>query len=125
MCAELIFGTLTLPLVAQRLTIACATLPIQVTYVAFHFVKGTPFDQDQGAYASQTYWEQLDYGKQYTATRKFYTAVPIVLCVYSNHLVQKGRCMPLTASALSMAGWSLLTTTARDGYGGSTWCSLP
>jgi hypothetical protein len=56
----------------------CAQI-LQVTYVAFHFVKGTPFDQDQGAYASQTYWEQLDYGKQYTATRKFYTAVPIVL----------------------------------------------
>lgn len=50
--------------------------------MAFHYVKGTPFDQDQGAYAKQTYWEQLDYGKQYTATRKFYTTVPIVLYVH-------------------------------------------
>lgn len=80
--------------------------PLQVTYVAFHYVKGTPFDQDQGAYKHQTYWEQLDYGKQYTATRKFYTAVPIVLYVAEDvrtmlslasqsFICQAGDCQPL------------------------------
>ena len=56
-----------------------------MTYIAFHHIKGTPFDQDQGVYSKETYWEQLDYGKQYTATRKFYTAVPIALYVVSSH----------------------------------------
>eukprot|EP00124_Ichthyophonus_hoferi_P000854 Ihof_evm7s36 gene=Ihof_evmTU7s36 len=49
-----------------------------ITYVIFHNLKGTPFDQDQGKYARLTYWEQLDYGEQYTVLRKFYTLVPIV-----------------------------------------------
>eukprot|EP00123_Amoebidium_parasiticum_P010552 comp20180_c0_seq1/m.25025 comp20180_c0_seq1/g.25025 ORF comp20180_c0_seq1/g.25025 comp20180_c0_seq1/m.25025 type:complete len:168 (-) comp20180_c0_seq1:104-607(-) len=56
-----------------------------VTYIIFHYLKGTPFDQDQGKYARLTYWEQLDYGEQYTTVRKFYTLVPMVLFLIANH----------------------------------------
>lgn len=57
-----------------------------ITYTSFHFVKGTPFDDgQQGETARLTHWEQLDYEKQHTGTRKFYTVVPIVLLIIANH----------------------------------------
>ncbi|XP_049809945.1 ORM1-like protein 3 [Schistocerca nitens] len=45
-----------------------------------HFVKGAPWvPQDQGDSRELTHWEQIDYGEQFTVTRKFLTVVPIVL----------------------------------------------
>lgn len=45
-----------------------------------HVTKGTPWETpDQGDSRSETQWEQIDYGKQFTATKKFLTTVPIVL----------------------------------------------
>eukprot|EP00126_Sphaerothecum_destruens_P004620 Sdes_comp18285_c0_seq4m7961 len=52
-----------------------------VTMVVLHFIKGTPFDEDQGKYKLLTAWEQIDEGEQNTFTRKFYTIVPIILYV--------------------------------------------
>eukprot|EP00128_Syssomonas_multiformis_P016208 Colp12_sorted_trinity150504_noHs@1542 len=50
------------------------------TLGVFHFIKGTPFGaEDQGKYNRLTLWEQLDEGKQFTSTRKFFTLVPIIL----------------------------------------------
>ena len=49
-------------------------------YVMFHHLKGTPYiTADQGDARRLTNWEQIDDGRQYTATRKFLLAVPIVL----------------------------------------------
>ncbi|KAG1266490.1 hypothetical protein G6F68_002727 [Rhizopus microsporus] len=48
-------------------------------YIMFHWVQGIPFENNQGAYDGLTLWEQIDGGVQFTATRKFLTAVPIVL----------------------------------------------
>uniref|UniRef100_A0AC11CW75 Uncharacterized protein n=1 Tax=Ovis aries TaxID=9940 RepID=A0AC11CW75_SHEEP len=43
-------------------------------------VKGTPFETpDQGKARLLTHWEQMDYGVQFTASRKFLTITPIVL----------------------------------------------
>eukprot|EP01134_Creolimax_fragrantissima_P003679 CFRG3679T1 len=56
-----------------------------ITYVIFHQIMGVPFDQDQGKYNRMTYWEQLDYERQWTASRKFYTFVPIILLMFANH----------------------------------------
>ena len=47
----------------------------------FHWVKGIPFDFNSGAYDGLTLWEQIDNGAQYTPTKKYLTAVPIVLYV--------------------------------------------
>uniref|UniRef100_A0A8C7R721 ORMDL sphingolipid biosynthesis regulator 3 n=1 Tax=Oncorhynchus mykiss TaxID=8022 RepID=A0A8C7R721_ONCMY len=45
-----------------------------------HLVKGTPFETpDQSKARFYTYWEQMDYGVQFTASRKFLTITPIVL----------------------------------------------
>ncbi|OBZ86662.1 hypothetical protein A0J61_05288, partial [Choanephora cucurbitarum] len=46
---------------------------------------GIPFENNQGAYDGLTLWEQIDGGVQFTATRKFLTAVPIVLFLLSTH----------------------------------------
>lgn len=49
-------------------------------YVMFHHIKGTLYATgDQGDARRLTNWEQIDNGEQYTATRKFLIAVPIVL----------------------------------------------
>uniref|UniRef100_A0A2R8NED7 ORMDL sphingolipid biosynthesis regulator 1 n=1 Tax=Callithrix jacchus TaxID=9483 RepID=A0A2R8NED7_CALJA len=53
-------------------------------YVFLHAVKGTPFETpDQGKARLLTHWEQLDYGVQFTSSRKFFTISPIILCVTS------------------------------------------
>ncbi|CAD7673679.1 unnamed protein product [Nyctereutes procyonoides] len=44
------------------------------------FIKGTPFETpDQGKARLLTHWEQLDYGVQFTSSRKFFTISPIIL----------------------------------------------
>ncbi|CDH57818.1 protein orm1 [Lichtheimia corymbifera JMRC:FSU:9682] len=54
-------------------------------YIMFHWVQGIPFENHQGAYDGLTLWEQIDGGVQFTATRKFFTAVPIALFLLSTH----------------------------------------
>lgn len=51
-------------------------------YLFLHTVKGTPFETpDQGKARLLTHWEQMDYGVQFTSSRKFLTISPIVLWV--------------------------------------------
>lgn len=55
---------------------------LQGMYVFLHAVKGTPFETpDQGKARLLTHWEQLDYGVQFTSSRKFFTISPIILWV--------------------------------------------
>jgi hypothetical protein len=55
----------------------------------FHWLQGTPNDTSQGVYDGLTVWEQLDDGVQFTATRKFLVALPILLflcsCYYTHN----------------------------------------
>uniref|UniRef100_A0A672NWG3 ORMDL sphingolipid biosynthesis regulator 3 n=2 Tax=Sinocyclocheilus grahami TaxID=75366 RepID=A0A672NWG3_SINGR len=49
-------------------------------YIFLHTVKGTPFETpDQGKARLLTHWEQMDYGVQFTASRKFLTITPVIL----------------------------------------------
>ncbi|OXB60902.1 hypothetical protein ASZ78_009394 [Callipepla squamata] len=49
-------------------------------FIFLHAVKGTPFETpDQGKARLLTHWEQLDYGVQFTSSRKFFTISPIIL----------------------------------------------
>ncbi|XP_042200222.1 ORM1-like protein 2 [Callorhinchus milii] len=49
-------------------------------YWFLHTVKGTPFETpDQGKARLLTHWEQMDYGIQFTSSRKFLTISPIIL----------------------------------------------
>ncbi|XP_051031983.1 ORM1-like protein 2 [Phodopus roborovskii] len=49
-------------------------------YIFLHTVKGTPFETpDQGKARLLTHWEQMDYGLQFTSSRKFLSISPIVL----------------------------------------------
>jgi hypothetical protein len=45
----------------------------------FHGVKGIPYDFNQNELGSLTLWEQMDNGEQFTPTKKYFTAVPIIL----------------------------------------------
>lgn len=52
----------------------------QLMFFLLHMEKGTPFETlDQGKSRYLTVWEQLDYGVQFSASKKFLTVVPIVL----------------------------------------------
>lgn len=52
----------------------------QAMYIFLHTVKGTPFETpDQGKARLLTHWEQMDYGLQFTSSRKFLSISPIVL----------------------------------------------
>ncbi|KAL6483099.1 hypothetical protein MHYP_G00079710 [Metynnis hypsauchen] len=54
-------------------------------YVFLHTVKGTPFETpDQGKARLLTHWEQMDYGVQFTSSRKFLTISPIVLYILAS-----------------------------------------
>ncbi|KAM9424113.1 ORM1-like protein 3 isoform 3-T3 [Pholidichthys leucotaenia] len=79
------------------LSIPFATVPVVWTltnlihnlcmYLLLHTVKGTPFETpDQGKARLLTHWEQMDYGVQFTASRKFLTITPIVLEFWSSFL---------------------------------------
>ncbi|KAG8283998.1 ORM1-like protein 3 [Homalodisca vitripennis] len=49
-------------------------------FIFLHTLKGAPWiPQDQGDCRVLTHWEQIDYGEQFTTTRKFLTVAPIVL----------------------------------------------
>jgi hypothetical protein len=56
-----------------------------VTFYLLHWMKGSPIDADQGKYDKLTFWEQFDDGMQNTATRKFFTVVPIVTFLLATH----------------------------------------
>lgn len=54
-------------------------------YLFLHQIKGTPWElSDQGKARLMTAWEQIDYGQQFTTTRKFITIVPIVLFILTS-----------------------------------------
>ncbi|KAJ5078702.1 ormdl protein [Anaeramoeba ignava] len=60
-----------------------------VTFFAFHWIKGTPFQFDQGRYEKLTFWEQIDDQVQNTWTRKFLLIIPIVLLLISSHYTKE------------------------------------
>ncbi|KAJ3025294.1 hypothetical protein HDV00_012797 [Rhizophlyctis rosea] len=55
------------------------------TFIIFHWIIGTPFDLNQNEYGGLTLWEQIDDGDQFTPTKKYLTAVPILLFLLSTH----------------------------------------
>ena len=56
-------------------------VPLQLSYLMFHWVTGIPFENDLhgGAYDDLTLWEQIDDGAQYTPAKKWLFSVPITL----------------------------------------------
>lgn len=56
-----------------------------ITYYLLHWNKGSPILDDQGKYDSMTFWEQMSDGVQFTATRKFFTIVPVALFLLATH----------------------------------------
>jgi hypothetical protein len=52
-------------------------------FIVYHWLTGAPFDSTQGEYDGLTLWEQIDNGAQFTPTKKYLTALPIMLYAYS------------------------------------------
>ncbi|MES1920697.1 hypothetical protein MHBO_002340 [Bonamia ostreae] len=56
-----------------------------ITFFMLHWSKGTPSLEDQGKFEDLTFWEQIDYGVQYTKTRKLLTLVPILIFLLATY----------------------------------------
>lgn len=54
-----------------------------ITFLIFHWIKGTPFIDDHGAYSTLTFWEQIDESVQFSRARKFLIIFPIILLYLS------------------------------------------
>lgn len=52
---------------------------LQITFIAFHWNRGSPMWEDQGEFIDKTLWEQIDNGVPWTDTRKYLMVVPILL----------------------------------------------
>ena len=52
-----------------------------ISFVCFHWIKGSPFIEDHGEFTHLTFWEQIDDQMQYTRARKFLAAFPLILFV--------------------------------------------
>lgn len=54
-------------------------LVAQLQFIFLHILKGAPWiPQDQGDCRVLTHWEQIDYGEQFTDTRKFLSVAPVI-----------------------------------------------
>jgi len=74
-------------------------------YVMLHVTKGTPWEDsgDQGLARSETQWEQIDFGKHFTSTKKFFTIVPVVLFFLASFYSKYDKYhFVLNASALAL-----------------------
>ncbi|CEO98093.1 ORMDL family [Plasmodiophora brassicae] len=56
-----------------------------VTFLLFHWNKGSPVAEDQGVYDEETFWEQIDRGTQYTTNRKFLTILPVIVFLLASY----------------------------------------
>ncbi|KAI9355493.1 ORMDL family-domain-containing protein [Pilaira anomala] len=75
-----------IPFISSETSWTLTNLTFNIShFVMFHWLQGTPMDNNQGAYDGLTVWEQIDDGVQFTATRKFLMAVPIGLFLLSTH----------------------------------------
>ncbi|XP_040008568.1 ORM1-like protein 2 isoform X1 [Xiphias gladius] len=89
-----------------------------VMYLFLHTVKGTPFETpDQGKARLLTHWEQMDYGVQFTSSRKFLTISPIVLvCVLGEDKKKRKRQHPLNSLDNEyLSNYSPMNATAKCG----------
>ncbi|XP_035688757.1 ORM1-like protein 3 isoform X1 [Branchiostoma floridae] len=55
-------------------------------YIFLHMLKGTPWETnwDQGKSRLLTHWEQIDFGEQFTTTRKFLFLAPVILFILAS-----------------------------------------
>jgi len=52
-----------------------------ISFLALHWVKGSPDGSSQGEYNSLTFWEQLDGGASWTKNKKLFAVTEAILCL--------------------------------------------
>ena len=50
-----------------------------VTFFSFHYTKGSQVWTDSGEFDDMTFWQQLDGGYSWTASKKLLMGVPVIL----------------------------------------------
>eukprot|EP00743_Colponemidia_sp_Colp-15_P003641 GILK01003930.1.p1 GENE.GILK01003930.1~~GILK01003930.1.p1 ORF type:complete len:159 (-),score=10.42 GILK01003930.1:138-614(-) len=60
-----------------------------LTWIGFHWIKGSPIVEEQGKYNRYTFWEQIGHRRSFTDTQKFLTLVPIVVYLLTSFSIQK------------------------------------
>ncbi|GES89884.1 Orm1 type endoplasmic reticulum protein [Rhizophagus clarus] len=83
-CVKILFSSV--PGVSSETSWTLTNLSYMLgSFVMFHWVKGIPFDFNSGAYDGLTLWEQIDNGAQFTPAKKYLTALPIGLYVFTQY----------------------------------------
>ena len=80
------FGLAILPGISSEASWTLTNLAYNTgSFIMFHWISGTPFTINQNEYEGLTLWEQIDGGAQFTPTKKYLTAVPVILFLLSTH----------------------------------------
>lgn len=58
---------------------------MQITFIIFHWIKGSPDDNNQGEFNALTLYEQIDAGVPWTLTKKFMMLVPTIVTWIACH----------------------------------------
>ncbi|CAB3372251.1 Hypothetical predicted protein [Cloeon dipterum] len=79
--AVLHLSLLSIPFISTSTAWTLTNLIHSLFHLVFlHILKGSIWDtQDQGRSRELTQWEQIDSGVQFTSTRKFFTAAPVIM----------------------------------------------
>ncbi|KAK9727645.1 sphingolipid homeostasis protein orm1 [Basidiobolus ranarum] len=78
-----------------------------ISYAVFHWIIGVPFEFNQGACDELTLWEQMDNGTQFSPSKKYFTAAPIILFLLGIHYTHYDGIMfivNLTALTINLIG---------------------
>ena len=70
-----------------------------------HVIKGNPFGEDyfhHGKYDKQSYWIQLDNGREFTPLKKFLLSIPIVLLLITLYAAPQLTLVNIIASAIAI-----------------------
>ncbi|KAH6570854.1 hypothetical protein BASA60_007460 [Batrachochytrium salamandrivorans] len=86
----------------------------------FHWISGVPYSINQNEYDGLTLWEQIDGGAQFTPTKKYLTAVPIILFLLSTHYTHYD-CSYIYGQ-FNIVGHSIGSKVALHAPGPTFWC---
>ncbi|KAK9767401.1 sphingolipid homeostasis protein orm1 [Basidiobolus ranarum] len=81
---KILFGII--PGISSEASWTLTNLSYNLTsFVVFHWIIGIPFEFNQGVCDDLTLWEQMDNGVQFSPSKKYFTAAPILLFLLSTH----------------------------------------
>jgi len=80
-----------------------------ITFIVFHWWKGSPDEFSQGEFNGLTLWEQIDGGEAWTSTKKVLMLVPTIIVL----LASMATSYETTFLALNLPVWVVLSLVPK------------